>query len=92
MIILTLLGISCLCALSYESPYHCWIVDILREKKPVGGIWLFLLNLVVCPACYFYWLSTSILLGFDYGSLSFILGALCSISGVIILKKILRTL
>ncbi|CAB5187307.1 hypothetical protein UFOVP163_30 [uncultured Caudovirales phage] len=90
--ILTILGISALCAISYESPYHCWVVEKLREKRPTEGPWLFLLNLVVCPQCYFYWLATAILLGFDFGSLSFVLGALCDIIGIILLKKIIRTL
>lgn len=90
--ILTILGISSLCAISYESPYHNWVVELLRKGRPEGGIGLFLLNLSVCPQCYFYWLSLGLLLGFDFGSISFVLAGLCDIIGVILLKKILRRL
>ena len=86
--ILQILGVGALCALSYESPYHNWITNGLRKNKPTGGIKLFLLNLMVCPQCYFYWLSLILLSISPFTILTFTNAAIADIIGVFILKNI----
>jgi hypothetical protein len=87
MILLLILGVSCLNTLSYESPYQMWLANKLIEKKPDRGLRLFLLQMIQCLGCYSFWYNIPIYFLFGFGWFSPILSAISSVLGVLILKK-----
>ena len=89
MIELTI-GCAALGALFYNSYYQIRILNWLRAKRPTGGIYLFLLDLMSCGKCYTFWLTLIFTLSFGFFKSSLFASAISAILAEMIIKKMTK--